>query len=86
MGHWLAQAELHEHEPHEERHHGDHRNGPHQQRRKYIRSSLGCALAMSSAPLVDIGLTSTTEELMAMAVITPIGVRSGSMAIGSTTG
>ncbi|MFC7849684.1 hypothetical protein ACFUTU_14540 [Arthrobacter sp. NPDC057388] len=31
-----------------------------------IRSSLGWALAISSAPLVDIGLTSTTEELMAI--------------------
>lgn len=54
--------------------------------RKKSRSSLGWALAMSSAPLVDIGLTSTTEELMAMAVTTPIGLSSGSAAIGVTIG
>jgi hypothetical protein len=37
---------------------------------------------MRSAPLVDIGLTSTTEELMAMAVITPRGRASGPLRWG----
>ena len=53
---------------------------------KNIRSSLGGALAMRSAPLVDIGLTSTTEELIAIAVTTPMGVNRESRAIGVTRG
>jgi hypothetical protein len=44
------------------------------------------ALAIRSAPLVDIGLTSTMDDAMDMAVTTPSAENAGLIASGSTSG